>query len=194
VAFGWKGGIGTSSRVVARGGYTVGVLVQSNFGDWADLVIQGIPVGRELGRSGVTPNRDKGASGSIVVVVATDAPLSDRSLRRVASRALLGIGRTGGYASNGSGDYVIAFSTHPAVRRNGRIGSSGTPPDSMRTLELGNERVGDLFEPVVDATVEAIYNSLLRATSQQGAFARVEALPIEAVKQILAKYGISGRR
>ncbi len=194
VAFGWKGGIGTSSRVVARGGYTVGVLVQSNFGDWADLVIQGIPVGRELGRSGVTPDRDKGASGSIVVVVATDAPLSDRSLRRLASRALFGIGRTGGYASNGSGDYVIAFSTHPAVRRIGRIGSSGTPPDSIRGMELGNERVGDLFEPVVDATVEAIYNSLLRATSQQGAFARVEALPIEEVKKILAKYGISGRR
>jgi D-aminopeptidase len=89
---------------------------------------------------------------------------------------------------------VIAFSTHPAVRRNGRIGSSGTPPDSVRSVELGNERVGDLFEPVVDATVEAIYNSLLRATTSQGAFARVEALPIEEVRKILAKYGISGRR
>ncbi len=194
VAFGWKGGIGTSSRVIARGGYTVGVLVQSNFGDWADLTVQGIPVGREIGRAGITPNRDKGASGSIVVVVATDAPLSDRSLRRVASRALLGISRTGGYASNGSGDYVIAFSTHPAVRRNGRVGSSGTPPDSIATMELGNERVGDLFEPVVDATVEAMYNSLFRATTQQGAFARVEALPIDEVRRILAKYGISGRR
>lgn len=194
VAFGWKGGIGTSSRVVARGGYTVGVLVQSNFGDWADLTVQGIPVGREIGRTGVTPNREKGASGSIVVVVATDAPLSDRSLRRLASRALLGIGRTGGYASNGSGDYVIAFSTHPAVRRDGRPGSSGTPPDSFATIELGHERVGDLFEPVVDATVEAIYNSLFRATTQQGAFARVEALPIEEVRKILAKYGVLGRR
>ncbi len=194
VAFGWKGGIGTSSRVVARGGYTVGVLVQSNFGDWADFVVQGIPVGRELGRSGVTPNRDKGASGSIVVVIATDAPLSERSLRRLASRALLGIGRTGGYASNGSGDYVIAFSTHPSVRRNGVPGSSGTPPDSIRGLDLGNELAGALFEPTVDATVEAIYNSLFRATTQQGAFARVEALPIEDVRRILAKYGITGRR
>lgn len=194
VAFGWKGGIGTSSRVVARGGWTVGALVQSNFGDWADFVVQGVPVGRELGRSGVTPNRDKGASGSIVVVIATDAPLSDRSLRRLASRALLGIARTGGYASNGSGDYVIAFSTHPSVRRVGVAGSSGTPPDSLRALDLGNEAAGALFEPAVDATVEAIYNSLLRATTQQGAFARVEAMPIEDVKRILAKYGITGRR
>ena len=194
VAFGWKGGIGTSSRVVARGGWTVGVLVQSNFGDWADFVVQGVPVGRELGRSGVTPNRDKGASGSIVVVIATDAPLSDRSLRRLASRALLGIGRTGGYASNGSGDYVIAFSTHPGVRRIGVAGSSGTPPDSLRALDLGNEMAGALFEPTVDATVEAIYNSLFRASTQHGAFARVEAMPIEDVKRILAKYGITGRR
>ncbi|MES3035411.1 MAG: P1 family peptidase [Gemmatimonadota bacterium] len=194
VAFGWKGGIGTSSRVVARGGWTVGVLVQSNFGDWADFVVQGAPVGREIGRSGVTPNRDKGASGSIVVVIATDAPLSDRSLRRLASRALLGIGRTGGYASNGSGDYVIAFSTHPAVRRVGVAGSSGTPPDSVRALDLGNEAAGALFEPAVDATVEAIYNSLFRATTQQGAFARVEAMPIEDVQRILGKYGITGRR
>ena len=194
VAFGWKGGIGTSSRVVARGGWTVGVLVQSNFGDWADFVVQGAPVGRELGRSGVTPNRDKGASGSIVVVIATDAPLSDRSLRRLASRALLGIGRTGGYASNGSGDYVIAFSTHASVRRSGRAGSSGTPPDSIRALDLGNEAAGALFEPAVDATVEAIYNSLFRATTQQGAFARVEAMPIEDVKRILARYGVTDRR
>ena len=89
---------------------------------------------------------------------------------------------------------MIAFSTHPAVRRNGRPGSSGTPPDSFATIELGHERVGDLFEPVVDATVEAIYNSLFRATTQQGAFARVEALPIEEVRKILAKYGVIGRQ
>ena len=194
VAFEWKGGIGTSSRVVPRGGWTVGVLVQSNFGDWGDLTVQGVPVGRELGRGGVTPNQGKGASGSIVVVIATDAPLSDRSLRRLASRALLGISRTGGYASNGSGDYAIAFSTHASVRRVGVSGSSGTPPDSIRSVELGNELAGSLFEPTVDATVEAIYNSLFRATTQVGAFSRVEALPIDEVRAILAKYGISGRR
>ena len=112
VAFGWKGGIGTSSRVVAAGPWTVGVLVQTNFGDWPDLLIQGVPVGRELGRSGIHPLRDKGASGSVVVVIATDAPLSDRNLRRLASRAFLGLARTGAHADNGSGDYAIAFSTN----------------------------------------------------------------------------------
>ena len=193
VAFGWKGGIGTSSRVVPRTPWTVGVLVQSNFGSWEDLLIQGVAVGRELNRGGVTPKRDQGASGSIVVVIATDAPLSDRSLRRLASRALLGIARTGGYAANGSGDYVIAFSTHPSVRRSGVVGSPGTPPDTVYSVELGNEQVGRLFEPTVDATVEAIYNSLFKATTVTGAFARVEALPIDEVKAILAKHGIGTR-
>jgi D-aminopeptidase len=192
VAFEWKGGIGTSSRTV--GPWTVGVLVQSNFGDWGDLLVQGIPVGRELGRPGVKPLQGKGASGSIIVVVATDAPLSDRNLRRLAARALLGIGRTGTYESNGSGEYAIAFSTSPAVRRNGRPGSPGTPPDTLRTAELGNGFASALFEPAVDATVEAIYNSLFRATTQTGAYATVEALPIEEVRAILLKYGIGGRR
>ncbi len=190
VAFEWKGGIGTSSRIVPAGPWTVGVLVQSNFGGGSDLLIQGVPVGRELGRNGVKPNRGQGASGSIVIVIATDAPLSDRNLRRLASRALLGIGRTGGYASNGSGDYVIAFSTNPSVRRNGRPASSGTPPDTIRSAELGNELASALFEPTVDATVEAIYNSLFRATTMKGAFSTVEALPIDEVRTILRKYGI----
>lgn len=194
VAFEWKGGIGTSSRVVPRGPWTVGVLVQSNFGSSNDLLIQGVPVGLELKRGGVTPHRGQGASGSIVIVVATDAPLSDRNLRRLASRALLGLGRTGGYASNGSGDYVIAFSTHPSVRRNGRVGSSGTPPDTVQSAELGNELASALFEPTVDATVEAIYNSLFRATTVKGAFSTVEALPLDEVRAILARYGITGRR
>lgn len=197
VAFEWKGGIGTASRVVpgATGGpYTVGVLVQSNFGGLQDLTILGVPVGRELGRRGVVPNRDKGASGSIVVLVATDAPLSDRSLRRLASRAMLGIGRTGSAIDNGSGDYVLAFSTHPAVRRRHVAGSSGTPPDTLRTLELGNAQVSRLFEPVVEATQEAIYNSLLRATTVRGAFATVEALPIAELRAILARHGIGARR
>jgi D-aminopeptidase len=194
VAFGWKGGIGTSSRVVPRTPWTVGVLVQTNFGAWEDLLIQGVPVGRELNRGGVTPKRDQGASGSIVIVIATDAPLSDRSLRRLASRAMFGIARTGGYAANGSGDYAIAFSTNPGVRRSGVVGSPGTPPDTVYTVELGNEQVGRLFEPTVDATVEAIYNSLFKATTLTGAFARVESLPIDQVKAILEKYGIAGRR
>ena len=194
VAFEWKGGIGTSSRVVARGPWTVGVLVQSNFGDWNDLLVMGIPVGRELGRGGVTPNQGKGASGSIIVIVATDAPLSDRNLRRLASRALLGIGRAGTYASNGSGEYAIAFSTHPAVRRNGRPGTVGVAPDSVRTAEVGNELTSALFEATVDATQEAIYNSLFRATTQRGAFSTVQAIPIDEVRAILARFGISKRR
>src|SRR4029077_4177944 len=114
IAFEWKGGIGTSSRVVKAGDstWTVGVLVQSNFGGASDLTILGVPVGRILGRSGLSSLAPvKGPLGAIMVVVATDAPLSDRNLRRLASRAMLGIGRTGSNVDNGSGDYVIAFST-----------------------------------------------------------------------------------
>lgn len=194
VAFGWKGGIGTSSRVVPGGPWTVGVLVQSNFGGWKDLLIQGIPVGRELGRPGIEPRVDKGASGSIMIVVATDAPLSDRSLRRLAARALIGLSRTGSFADNGSGDYVIAFSTSPLVRREGQPRSSGTPPDRIRSEELGNQRASELYEATVDATVEAIYNSLLRATTVTGAFATVEAVPIEKVRAILKRYAVKDRR
>jgi D-aminopeptidase len=194
VAFEWKGGIGTSSRVVPAGPWTVGVLVQTNFGDWSDLLVQGVPVGRELGRGGVRPNRGKGASGSIIVVVATDAPLSDRNLKRLASRALMGVARTGSYASNGSGEYAIAFSTNPSVRRNGVPSSSGTPPETIASVEVGNEVVSTLFEPTVDATAEAIYNSLFRATSQTGAFATVEAIPVGEVRTILERYAASDRR
>jgi len=194
VAFEWKGGIGTSSRIVPAGPWTVGVLVQSNFGDWRDLLVQGVPVGRELGRGGVQPNRGKGASGSIIVVVATDAPLSDRNLRRLAPRALLGIARTGSYASNGSGEYAIAFSTNPSVRRNGTPNSPGSPPATLETVELGNELASTLFEPTIDATVEAIYNSLFRATTQTGAYATVEAIPIDEVRGILARHGFGSRQ
>ncbi len=186
VAFEWKGGIGTSSRLIPGKPWRVGVLVQSNFGRWQDLTIAGVPVGRELGRSGVYPHTGKGADGSIIVVIATDAPVSDRNLQRLAARALLGIARTGGFASNGSGDYVIAFSTHPALRRT----PAGPPPQPAAGPEIGNSQMNPLFEAAVDATVEAIYNSLLRATTQSGAFARVEALPIDEVKAILARYGI----
>lgn len=180
VAFGWKGGIGTSSRrTTPDSGYTVGVLVQSNFG--GDLNILGIPVGRALGRRGVRQQRARmqGSSrGSIMIVVATDAPLSDRNLRRLAARALLGVGRTGSWMDNGSGDYVIAFSTSTAVRRR-----SG---EARRTMEdLSNDSISALFQAAVEATEEAIYNSLFMATTVSSREATVEALPVNEVLAIL---------
>jgi D-aminopeptidase len=183
VAFGWKGGIGTSSRLAGSNPWTVGVLVQSNFGAWQDFTMQGMPVGAELGRSGIKPLVPKGPAGSIMVVVATDAPLSDRNLRRLAARAFLGIGRTGSSASNGSGDYVIAFSTHPQVRR-------AADKATLPTIELANEAMSPLFDATVEATVEAIYNSMFRATTVTGAYATVLALPIDEVRAILARHGI----
>ena len=182
VAFGWKGGIGTSSRrMKSDSGWTVGVLVQSNFG--GDLHILGVPVGRALGRNGLTiAGEPQGARGSIMIVVATDAPLSDRNLRRLAARAIIGVGRTGSAMDNGSGDYVIAFSTHPAVRR--RYGE-----EHRTTAELGNDAMSELFEGTVEATEEAIYNSLLRATTQRANGNTVEAIPVEEVRGILRKRG-----
>jgi D-aminopeptidase len=182
VAFGWKGGIGTSSRrTKSDSAWTVGVLAQSNFG--GDLHIAGVPVGRALGRNGVTmAGEPQGARGSIMIVVATDAPLSDRNLRRLAARAIIGVGRTGSAMDNGSGDYVIAFSTHPAVRR--RYG------EERRTVaELGNDAMSDLFEGTVEATEEAIYNSLFKATTQRANGNTVEAIPVEEVRAILRKRG-----
>jgi D-aminopeptidase len=183
VAFGWKGGIGTSSRRadVADSTWTVGVLVQSNFG--GDLHILGVPVGRALGRDGMRMAREpQGTRGSIMIVVATDAPLSDRNLRRRAARALLGVGRTGSAMDNGSGDYVIAFSTHPGVRRRRE--------EPRRTVaELGNDAMSGLFEATVEATEEAIYNSLFRATTQRANGNVVEALPLAEVTEILKQRG-----
>ncbi|MDF1505261.1 P1 family peptidase [Roseisolibacter sp. H3M3-2] len=188
VAFGWKGGIGSSSRVLPRplGGWTVGVLVQSNFG--GVLTIGGARVGEALGRHPFTraladTARPAGADGSIIMVVATDAPLSDRNLRRLAARALLGLGRTGSYASNGSGDYVIAFSTAAEVRR---------PVDARRLqpTELANEGGGDLsalFAAAADATEEAIYDSILAATTVTSRGGTVEAIPIDRVREILRR-------
>jgi D-aminopeptidase len=194
VAFGWKGGIGTSSRVMpaVRGGYTVGVLVQSNFGGVLQVV--GAPVGRALGKfafqEDVTGGAGGGGSGdgSIMMVVATDAPLSDRNLRRLAARAIMGLARTGSSASNGSGDYVIAFSTAASVRR-----VVGGPPDPsrnpVRTVgDLDNESMSALFEGAVEATEEAIYNSLFMATSVTGNGHTVEAIPLERVREVLARY------
>ena len=203
-AFGWKGGIGTSSRVLpaALGGYTVGVLVQSNFG--GILQIAGAPVGRELGRyafrnqvqrgggagggdgqggAGNREERDGESQGSIMMVVATDAPLSERNLRRVAMRAVMGLSRTGSFASNGSGDYVIAFSTAPSVRRR--------PGDEVRTVEdLANNDMSGIFQATVEATEEAIYNSLFKAVTVSSRFGTREALPIEATLEVLKRYGV----
>lgn len=182
-AFGWKGGIGTSSRRLPPllGGWTVGVLVQTNFG--GVLQVMGAPVGQELGKNPFARALHGAGDGSIMMVVATDAPLSDRNLRRVASRAMMGLGRTGSSASNGSGDYVIAFSTAPEVRR-----ARGAA--KLTTTELGNDEMSGLFEGVVEATEEAIYNSLFAATTVSSKGGTVEAIPLDRVRTILAKYGI----
>jgi D-aminopeptidase len=183
VAFGWKGGIGTSSRRVPAGdsGWTVGVLVQSNYG--GDLHILGVPVGRALGRDGLSVTGEpQGPRGSIMIVIATDAPLSDRNLRRVAARATLGVARTGSVMDNGSGDYILAFSTHQGVRR--RRG------ETIRTgAELANDAMSALFQGVVEATEEAIYNSLFTATTERANGNTVEALPAEEVLRLLRARG-----
>jgi D-aminopeptidase len=213
VAFGFKGGVGTSSRVVpsARGGYTVGVLVQTNFG--GVLTMNGAPVGRELGKyylkedlDGARGSKAKGAGekgggreddkgagvfdvsdradGSVIIVVATDAPLDARNLRRLAARAMLGLARTGSPSTSGSGDYVIAFSTAPQnrIRQN--------PSGGVRSvLSLSNDAMSPLFLACVEATEEAVYNSLLRATTVRGRGGNTaEALPLARTVEILRKY------
>lgn len=186
-AFGWKAGIGTSSRRLppGLGGWTVGVLVQSNFG--GILQVLGVPVGRALGRYAFREQTTaRPGDGSIMVVVATDAPLGDRNLERLASRAMLGVGRTGSFAANGSGDYVVAFSTHPSLRR-----APGAAPASP--LELGNEATSALFEAVVESTEEAIYNSLFMATTVEGARGRAEPISLDRVRAVLAEYGVRRR-
>jgi len=184
VAFGWKGGIGTSSRLTGTSdsGWTVGVLVQSNFG--GDLHILGVPVGRELKRRGVLERGEpKGARGSIMIVVATDAPLSDRNLRRLAARALIGVGRTGSAMDNGSGDYVIAFSTNAGGRRRAGEARRNSP-------ELANDSMSQLFEAAVEATEEAIYNSLFMAKTVRSDRGTVQALPVGEVLQLLRSHGV----
>jgi D-aminopeptidase len=196
VAFEWKGGIGTSSRVVpaSLGGWTVGVLVQSNFG--GVLQVLGAPVGRELGKWAFKGDveRERG-DGSVMIVVATDAPLSDRNLERLAARAIMGLSRTGSAASNGSGDYVIAFSTSPLVRRHvGPGGVALTDSSGTRaTAELTNDDMSALFQGVVEATEEAIYNSLFMATTVTGRGRTVEAIPLDRVRAVLTKYNVRGR-
>ena len=183
VCFGWKGGIGTSSRVAPQryGGYTVGVLVQTNFG--GVLTMGGAPVGRELGRYEYSPG-----NGSCMIVVATDAPLTAKDLKRLAARAVFGLGRTGSSYGNGSGDFAISFSTAASVRiRNG--GSGPAAYEALRT-----DGVSPLFEMALEATEEAVYNSLLRATAVESRFGSVEAIPIDRVKAILARYGADGKK
>ncbi len=188
IAFEWKGGIGTSSRQVKVGDstWTVGVLVQSNFGGASELTIVGVPVGRALGKSGLSALAPaKGPLGSIMVVVATDAPLSDRNLRRLASRAMLGIARTGSNVDNGSGDYVIAFSTSKAVRR--LRGAA-----RITQADVGNDAVSPLFQGVAEATEEAIYNSLFMATTQTANGHTVAGIPVDEVLGILRSRGALG--
>ena len=194
-AFGWKGGIGTSSRVVPKslGGYTVGVLVQSNFG--GILQVLGAPVGKELGRYAFKNEleRERG-DGSIMMVVATDAPLSDRNLERLAARAMMGLGRTGSSASNGSGDFVIAFSTATGVRRRLTPPAPGVAePLTRPTEDVTNDAMSGLFEAVVEATEESIYNSLFMATSMTSRGRTVEAIPLDRVREVLRKYNVGGR-
>jgi len=185
-AFGWKGGIGTSSRVLPKtlGGYTVGVLVQTNYG--GIMSINGAPVGRELGtyafKDALPPDNADREDGSIMVVVATDAPLSELGLSRLSMRAMLGLGRTGSYASNGSGDYVIAFSTNPTVRKP-RVSS-----EPVATTVLVNDSLSPLFAATAEATVEAVYNAILKATTVSSARGELKAVPVDAVKEILEKY------
>jgi D-aminopeptidase len=196
VAFGWKGGIGSSSRVLPKslGGYTVGVLVQSNFG--GVLQVLGAPVGRELGRYSFQRNvASERGDGSIIMVVATDAPLSDRNLRRVAARAIMGLARTGSSASNGSGDYVIAFSTAASVRRPlpGEDAAPGAGEQPREVADLPNDAMSAIFEGVVEATEESIYNSLFMATTVTSNGHTVESIPLDSVRAILSKYNVSKR-
>jgi D-aminopeptidase len=188
IAFGWKGGIGTSSRKLPQslGGYTIGVLVQTNFG--GVLTIAGAPVGQELGQYYLHKELQQGsekdkADGSCMMVIATDAPIDARNLRRLAARAWLGMARTGSAASNGSGDYAIAFSTAPQLR----IHSSEKSPTRHVEL-LTNDAMSPLFLAVIEATEEAIYNSMFRATTMSGNAHTVEALPIDKTIEILREH------
>ncbi len=189
-AFGWKGGIGTASRKLpaAQGGYTLGVIVQSNFG--GVLTMGGAPVGKLLGRYDYQPrrSRDKAEAmgtvgdGSCMIVVATDAPIDAHELKRVAARALFGLARTGSSYSNGSGDFAIAFSTAPELRT--RFGAAAP---QARTL-LPADGISPLFQAALEATEEAVYNSLLKATTVTSRSGKAEAIPVDRVREILRGY------
>lgn len=203
VAFGFKGGIGTASRKLPQnlGGYTVGVLVQTNFG--GVLTINGAPVGRELGQyylkdsvaqSDRCQPQTRGfsaapqiADGSIIIVIATDAPVDARNLNRMAARAMMGLARTGAAGSNGSGDYAIAFSTAADVRIRFSQAPSQQGPRNLRVLP--NDMMSPLFLAVIEGAEEAIYNSLFRAQTMTGRGRTVPALPLHKTLEILRKYG-----
>jgi D-aminopeptidase len=206
IAFGWKGGIGTSSRRTPErlGGHTVGVLVQSNFG--GILQVLGAPVGQELGRyylqdetagtqngipeaavsraGGEAPGEAFPTGGSIMIVIATDAPLDPASLERLAKRAMLAVGRVGSPMTSGSGDYAIAFSSAPSVRHTPARRSGAVMP----VATVPADRLSPLFEAVVEATEEAIYNSLFKAVTTSGNGLTVEALPLDKVVEILRRH------
>ncbi len=200
VAFGWKGGIGTASRKLpaSLGGYTVGVLVQTNFGGVLSMV--GAPVGMELGkyqfrdqlegahaRARMPQNREfrDVADGSCMIVIATDAPVEARNLKRLAARAIMGMARTGASGSNGSGDYVIAFSAASEL-----WSRPGDENKARQVTVLGNEAMSPLFLAAIEATEEAIYNSLLKATTVTGNGHTVEAIPVERVRESLRNHGM----
>ncbi len=185
VCFGFKGGIGTSSRKLpeSMGGYTVGVMVQTNFG--GVLEINGTPIGQELNQY-IFRNQIESADGSCMIVVATDAPVSDRNLKRIAQRAMMGMAKTGGIASNGSGDYVIAFSTNP----DNRISHNASPLQIENPKQLRNDDMTGLFLATIEATEEAIINSLFAAETMVGMEKRkIDALPVDLVLELMKKYG-----
>lgn len=187
-AFGWKGGIGSSSRKLppSLGGWTIGILVQTNFG--GNLTINSAPVGRELEQFPYqhaldfdSPLDDR-EDGSIMIVLATDAPLDSRNLRRLSKRAIMGLARTGSFAHNGSGDYVIAFSTHPDARRP-RLAEK-----PVRAPALANPAMSPLFAATAEATEEAVYNALFAATAVSSSRGTLKAIPVDEVLRILRKY------
>ena len=198
VAFGFKGGIGTASRKLPPklGGYTVGVLVQTNFG--GVLTIHGAPIGQELDRyylrdelnqaARVRDRKETDANGSILIVIATDAPVDARNLERMAARAMMGLARTGAAGSNGSGDYAIAFSTGADVRIRTQGPNERNTPRIVKTLP--NDAMSPLFLAVIESTEEAVYNSLFKATTVTGKGHTVEALPLDRTLEILRKHGL----
>ncbi|MBL0939584.1 MAG: P1 family peptidase [Gemmatimonadaceae bacterium] len=202
VMFGWKGGMGTSSRKLpaSLGGYTVGVLVQGNYG--GVLQMAGVPIGPLLGRYAFQRDveREAGASrdnggdlgaergdGSCMIVIATDAPLLARNLERMGARAVMGLARTGSSASNGSGDYVLAFSTNAKVRR--------SPDATVNTNdEMGNDAMSALFQAVTEATEEALYNAMLMATPVSSRAGTIRPVPVDSVRALLRTRGIGVSR
>ncbi|MBB5689170.1 P1 family peptidase [Roseomonas alkaliterrae] len=191
VAFGFKGGIGTASRLLPPplGGWTLGALVQANYG--GALTMDGIPVGRELSRWYLKEHTDRGdADGSVMVVIATDAPLSDRNLSRLAARAMAGLARTGAAFSDGSGDYAIAFATHPGVRR-----TAERRAHQAIIADWPNDRMSPLFVAAAEAVEEAVLNAMTMATTitgrdgRTGRRAKVEALDLAALRAVLARHG-----